>query len=53
LSTGTSKNEHGAGQLRLAGATGETSYEGQAECEEDLQQVQDHPQAWPGHGHLL
>jgi hypothetical protein len=31
----------------------ETSDEGQAECEEDLQQVQDHPQAWPGHGHLL
>jgi hypothetical protein len=27
--------------------------EGQAECEEDLQQVPDHSSAWPGHGHLL
>jgi hypothetical protein len=30
-----------------------TTDEGQAECEEDLQQVQDHSQARPGHGHLL
>jgi hypothetical protein len=28
-------------------------HEGQAECEEDLQQVPDHPPAWPGHGYLL
>jgi hypothetical protein len=27
--------------------------EGQAEREEDLQQVPDHSQAWSGHGHLL
>ena len=26
--------------------------EGQAEREEDLQHMPDHPQAWPGHGHL-
>jgi hypothetical protein len=29
------------------------SDEGQAEREKDLQQVPDHPQAWPGYGHLL
>jgi hypothetical protein len=31
----------------------EISHEGQAEREEDLQQVPDHPSARPGHGHLL
>jgi hypothetical protein len=52
LSTDTSKTSEARPGSRRRRKE-ETSDEGQAEREEDLQQVPDHSQAWPGHGYLL
>jgi hypothetical protein len=41
------------GRRRPGICEGEDNNEGQAEREEDLQQVPDHPSAWPGYGDLL